>query len=302
MNILITGATGFIGARLVKTLYTRGHHITALVRNSERAGHRLGGSIHLVEAGDMSALTHEIASSDSIVNLAGESIIGGRWTPERRNRIRTSRIDLTARLVDGIAHSPTRPRSLISASAVGYYGDTGDKPVSEESPGGSDFLAALCADWEAAAFRAAEHGVRVVTPRIGIVLGDGGGALSKMLPAFRLGLGGRIGSGHQFMPWIHADDLIELIIAMITDEGYRGVFNAVAPSPVTNAAFTEILGRALGRRALLPVPGALLRLALGEAATPLITGQRAIPERILERGFHFRFDNLDEALGAILAR
>lgn len=301
MHIMITGATGFVGRKLVLRLQDRGHALRAWVRSPAAAARTLGPKVELVDAsGGGPAMRSAVADADAIVNLAGAPVIGRRWTAAQKQELRASRVDLTELVVDAIAASP-RPRVLVSTSAVGYYGDTGAREVDEHSPPGADFLARLCVDWEAAAMRAEAHQTRVCVLRVSLVLGQGGGVLGSMLPPFRLGLGGPIGDGAQFFPWVHIDDLVALQIAALEREELRGPLLAVAPGIVTNREFAAALGRALHRPAALRVPGFALRLALGEAATALLAGQRAIPRRTLALGPGFQFPELGPALADLLA-
>lgn len=300
MQIVITGATGLVGRRLVERLKARGHGLRAWVRSPASAARTLGPEVELVDAsGGSSAMRVAIADADAIVNLAGEPVIGRRWSAAQKQALRASRIGVTDLIVDAIAAAP-RPRVLVSTSAVGYYGDTGAREVDEHSPPGTDFLAALSSDWEAAALRAEAHGTRVCIVRIGLVLGRDGGVLGTMMPPFRLGLGGPIGSGKQFFPWVHIDDLVGMQIAAIERDDIHGPLLAVAPGIVTNGEFAAALGRALHRPAVLRVPGFALRLALGESAAALLAGQRAVPRRTQALGLTFQFPELGPALADLL--
>ena len=302
MHIFITGATGFIGRALVLRLQRDGHTITALVRDEDRARAALGADVEVLGLSASEAeLRDALAASDGVVNLAGEPLIG-RWTRERVETITESRVDLTARLVNAMRHAEHQPGVFVSASAVGYYGDRGDEVLTERSAPADDFLARLCRDWERAALDAEGAGARVVLLRTGIVLGREGGALARLLLPFRLGLGGPIGSGRQYMPWIHLRDHVELVAAALSDERFSGPFNVSAPTPVTNREFVRALGRAMHRPALLPLPAFALKLALGEAASVLLTGQRALPEKALDLGFHFSYGEIDAALTEIVGR
>jgi len=301
MKTLVTGATGFIGQALVARLRRDGHVVAAWARDPARARELLGAEVQVRSPADgPGALARALADADGIVNLAGEPIFGGRWTPARRQRLVDSRVRATEELVAALAARPRAPGVLVSASAVGYYGDRGDEPLAEESAPGRDFLADLCVRWEAAARGAERLGVRVALPRISIVLGRGGGALQSMLPAFRVGLGGPMGSGRQWMPWIHLDDLVEALAAALTDGRYAGPLVAAAPEPVTNADFGRALGRALRRPAFVRTPGFALKLALGESAGALLGGQRAEPARLRALGFAWRFPTLAAALADVL--
>jgi hypothetical protein len=234
-----------------------------------------------------------------VVNLAGEPIAGKRWTRAQKTRLRSSRIDTTRTIVQAIADAQRKPRLLLNASAVGYYGPRGDEEVSETEPPGNDFLAGLCREWEAEALRAEPHGVAVVRLRTGIVLGKGGGALAKMIPPFKLFVGGPLGSGRQWMPWIHLDDEVGLIEHLLAP-GAGGTVNATAPEPARMKEFCAALGNALGRPSWAPVPGFVLRAAFGEMADVLLTGQRAVPAEAQRRGYRFRFPTLPEALRDII--
>jgi hypothetical protein len=301
MRVFLTGATGFIGRALVPRLLRDGHHVVAWVRSDSSARSRLGAEVELVpmDGGDRRVIA-ALERCDAVVNLAGEPLIGARWTTARRAALRRSRIDLTERLVRAIAAAQTRPRVLVSGSAVGSYGDRGDEWLTEESPVGADFLAHLCSDWEVAARQAEAFGVRVVRLRTGIVLGRDGGALAPMLPLFRLGLGGPVGSGRQYLPWVHLHDLVEIIVRALTDDSLAGAVNGVAPEPATSRAFARALGRTLRRPAMLPAPAFALRAALGESASVLLTGQRVVPAVLQRRGFTFLFPSLTPALDDIL--
>jgi hypothetical protein len=232
------------------------------------------------------------------VNLAGESIAGGRWTDERKAAIRASRVEGTHAIVDAIAAASSRPKVLVSASAVGWYGPRDDEELDETAPAGEGFLASVCRAWEAAALGAAAHGVRTVALRIGVVLGPNGGALGRMLVPFRACLGGRLGSGRQWMSWVHRDDVVGLVLATLASDAYAGPVNATAPTPVRNRDFTAALARAVHRPALLPVPGVALRLALGEMADMLLTGQRVVPKVATGAGYEFRHPDLAVAIAA----
>lgn len=300
MIIAITGATGFVGKRLTTHLLAAGHEVVALTRSPERAERVLPVRCRLVawdpDRGGVDAAA--LAGVDAVVNLAGEGVADGRWTARRKEAIRRSRVDATRLLVDAIAALPAerRPRVLVSASAIGFYGDRGDEILTEESAPGTGFLADVCRGWEEAAVAAEAHGLRTVRVRIGVVLGREGGALARMLPPFRLGLGGRIGSGDQWMSWIHVEDLVTLVAFALERQDVRGVVNGVAPAPVTNAELTATLGRVLERPAFLPVPSIALRLALGEMGGVLLEGQRVLPTAAETHGFGFRHPDLGGAL------
>jgi uncharacterized protein len=301
MRVLIVGATGFIGRALVPRLRRDGHAIVAWVRSESRARSLLGAEVELLPASrGPGALIETLADVDAIVNLAGEPIVGKRWTAARRRVLEESRVGVTQDLVRAIAAAAPRPRVLVSGSAVGWYGDRGGEPLTETSPPGDDFLARLCRDWEQAAMAAEQSGVRVVLLRTSVVLGRNGGALAQMLPPFRLGVGGPVGNGRQYFPWIHLHDHVSAIATMIADDGYRGPVNLVAPQQATSRTFAAALGRALHRPALLPMPAFALRAIFGEAATVLLAGQRVEPAVLKAHGFAYAFPDLDAALADIV--
>lgn len=301
MRIFITGATGFIGRALTLRLLGAGHEVSAWVRSQARAASLLGPDVELVAAsGGDQALSAAVARAGAVINLAGEPVLGGRWSASRREALSRSRIGLTTSIAEAIGRAAQRPAVLISASAVGYYGDRGDEVVDENSACGNDFLAALCRDWEQAAQSAAQAGVRVFIPRIGVVLGSDGGALAQMLTPFQLGAGGPIGNGRQYMPWIHLFDLVELIATALEDPRYTGPAIAAAPYPVTSREFAHTLGRVLHRPSFLPVPAVALRVIFGDGASVLTSGQRVNPARLKDLGFRWRFETLEAALRHIL--
>lgn len=297
MRALVTGATGFIGGALLKSLTSP----IVLTRDPERARRSLPPDVvaHRWEPIAGPPPVEALRGADVVIHLAGDPV-AQRWNEERKRSIRDSRVLGTRHLVQSLGAANPRPRVLVSASAVGYYGDRGDEILEESSPPGRDFLAGVCRDWEAEAMRAKELGVRVVCLRTGIVLGREGGALPKMLPPFRLGLGGTLGDGRQWMPWIHIDDHIGLIQHAAGTEGLEGPLNAVAPTPVTNKDFTRALAAALKRPAFLPVPLFALKVMFGEMGSVMLSSDRAVP-RVAERtGFAFRRPALDAALRSLL--
>ena len=298
MNVLVTGATGFIGTALVQRLLRDGHTVQAWVRSAR--GVTLESRVARVLVADDAALAAALTEADAVVHLAGAPVAGKRWSASYEATIRSSRVELTRRLVRAIGQldAAARPSGLISGSAVGYYGDASE--VTEASGAGRDFLARVCVEWEREAMAAEAHGLRVALSRTGIVLGAEGGALQKMLPAFRAGAGGRIGTGRQGMSWIHLEDMVEVLATALTDERYRGPFNATAPSPVSNQAFTAALGRVLGRPAVLPVPALALKAAFGRGAAPLLTGQFAQPAALQRWSYRFRHPELEGALRDLL--
>ncbi|MBW2537256.1 MAG: TIGR01777 family oxidoreductase [Deltaproteobacteria bacterium] len=300
MRVFITGATGFVGQELAKQLMEEKHQIVAWVRNRQSARELLGPSVELVPTSEGDAKLVEVLSRvDAVVNLAGANLFVKRWSRAYKETLVSSRVETTSRIVDAMIVA-RRPKVLVSASGVGFYGDRGDEILNESSRSGDDFLAQLSRRWEEAAGRAEQAGIRVVQLRIGTVLGQGGGALGRLVPLFRRGLGGRLGPGTQYMSWIHISDLVQVIRAAAVDERYRGPINAVAPEQVSNAAFTQALAGALGRRAMAPAPSAVLRAAVGPAATCLLASQRAVPRRLEQLGFRFRFATLEEALDVTL--
>lgn len=296
-RVVVTGATGFIGAALLPALRADGFALAALARDPVRASLRLGPDVACYEWDGVTPPPRgAFDGAVAVIHLAGEPVASGRWTAERKRAILSSRTDGTASLVEALASCSARPPVLVSASAVGYYGDRGDEWLDEGASRGDDFLASVCAAWEAAAGRAADCGMRVVTPRIGIVLDAGGGALQKLLAPARLGLGGPLGHGRQWMSWIHRDDLVALLLLAVHDVALHGALNAVAPEPVTNATMAATLGRVLHRPAILSVPAFTLRLALGEMADVLLGSQRVRPARAEAAGFSWRYATLEPAL------
>ena len=295
MRIVIAGGSGFLGRALQDHLRGLDHSVTVLSRRSQTA-HQVAWTPN----GSTGPWAAALEGSDAVVNLAGEGIADGRWTAARKAALRSSRVLSTRSLVAAM-RGLSKPPALLNASGIGYYGDRGADLVTEEASAGNDFLARLCVEWE----REAEHAAmltRVVVLRNGVVLHPSGGALKKMLLPFRLGTGGPLGSGAQYLPWIHLSDWVEMITWLLRQSEAHGPFNVTAPAPATNAQFTRALGRAVNRPAFIPVPGFALRLALGELADTLLTGQRAIPARATEMGFAFRFGEIEPALRDLLQR
>ncbi len=293
MHILITGGTGFIGRQLCPSLLKAGHKITVLTRNKSRAAQHLAG-VHWIE--QLQAAT----AVDAIVNLAGEPLAASRWSPARKQLFRDSRIGTTSQLVAWIESLAQRPRVLVSGSAIGYYGAHDDTPITETAHPGKDFAATLCRDWETEALRARALGLRVCTLRTGIVLGRDGGALAKMLPPFRLGVGGPMGDGRQWMSWVQCSDLVRLIQWLLENDAASGAYNGTAPVPVTNREFARTLGLVLQRPARLTTPAFALKLLFGEMATLLLEGQRVLPARAEAEGFEFSYRELQPALRDLL--
>lgn len=300
MRVTVTGATGLVGARLVAALRSRGDDVTVLSRRPDRARERLGVEAIAWNPGAEAAPASALAGRDAIVHLAGEPI-AQRWTPETKRRIRSSREDGTARLVDGLRAAEPRPSALVCASAIGYYGPHGDEPLDERAPAGRGFLADVCRAWEQAADSARELGLRVLRLRTGVLLDRSGGALARMLPPFRLGVGGPVAGGSQYVSWIAPDDLVGLYLAAIDGASWDGAINATAPEPVTNRELSRALGRVLRRPAVLPVPGLALRALYGEMSEVVTTGQRVVPTGALALGFAFEQRSVEGALRAALA-
>lgn len=303
MRVTVTGATGLVGPRLVAALRERGDEVTVLTRSPERARAALGDAqaVAWADPSASPAPAEAVAGRDAVVHLAGEPV-AQRWNDARKERIRVSREAGTRNLVAAIEAASPRPGVLVSSSGVGYYGKRGDEPVPESTPAGDDFLAGVCVAWEREALAAEALGVRVVVVRTGIVLDAEGGALQKMLPFFKLGVGGPVAGGKQYMPWIHLDDLVDLYLAAVDGAGWSGAVNGSAPEPVTNRAFSKVLGRVLGRPAFAPVPRLAVQALYGQMAEIVAEGQRAVPERPLELGFRFRHAELEPALREALKR
>ncbi len=299
MLVTVTGATGLIGSRLVRRLKADRHEVTVLSRAPGRARANLGVDAEAWNPESEPAPVRGLAGRDSVVHLAGENV-AQRWTAAARRRIRLSRELGTRNLVAGIEAADPRPGTLVSSSAVGYYGAHGDEELDEDAPAGDDFLAEVCVIWEQEAQRAEELGLRVARMRTGVVLERSGGALAKMLPFFRLGIGGPVAGGRQWVPWIHVDDVVGLYAAAVAGDQWTGPFNAVAPEPATNAELSKALGRALHRPAVLPVPGFAVAALYGRMASIVTEGQRAVPRRALGLGHRFAKPELDEALRSAL--
>lgn len=296
MHIVLTGGTGLIGRALCHDWLTKGYSLTVLSRSPDKVARECGAAVRAI------ARLDEINGEpvDAVINLAGAPIADKPWTPSRKAELWRSRIALTESLVDWMRAQPKPPRVLLSGSAVGYYGDGGEKPLKEEDAvPGHDFASELCVAWEQIANEAEALGVRVVTLRTGLVLAADDGFMQRLLPMFRLGLGGRLGSGRQWMPWIHLKDQIGAIDFLLNQESASGPYNLCSPQPVRNADFAQALGRALHRPARIPVPAFALRL-MGEMSSLLLGGQRALPQRLLDAGYTFRFTDLDAALNDLL--
>ncbi|MDP2227467.1 MAG: TIGR01777 family oxidoreductase [Moraxellaceae bacterium] len=293
MHILITGGTGFIGSALVPRLLEAGHEVTVLSRHPDKAQKMFAGRVRAIPRLTGFA---EDWPLDAVINLAGEGIADRPWTMARKQQLQASRVTLTEELVHVLRRRPQPPRVLISGSAIGWYGDQGERLLEENAAPHEEYMHTLCRDWENAARPVESMGVRLCLVRTGVVLGRSGGLLKRLLPIFGLGLGGRLGTGEQWLSWIALEDYLNVILLLLADEKLAGVFNATAPKPVSNAEFTATLAGALGRPAFLHIPATVLRLAMGEMSVLLLGGQRVLPSRLLEAKFRFRSRTLEECL------
>ena len=300
-NVLVTGGTGFIGSRVCQALHQKGDSVYVLSRDPARAQSKLDSAKAVYGWNpETEKLPAEAASgTNAIIHLAGETI-AGRWNPEKKRKIRESRILSTRNLVASLNDADTKPDTLVCASAIGYYGGNRNESLTEASPAGTDFLAEVCAEWEAEAQKASQLGIRVVLVRIGLVLGLGGGLLQQVLPPFKMGIGGILGNGKQWMSWIHIDDVIGILLHALESGQIHGVLNATAPTPVQNVEFTKTLGAVLRRPTLLPVPTFGLKLMMGEFADFIVLSQNVIPERTEASGYEFYYRTLESALNALL--
>lgn len=300
MRVLITGGSGFVGQRLCRQLVEKGHEVQMVSRSPHQVRDRLPNNCDIRD----SAQAFIESPPDALINLAGEPIAAKRWSDEQKAKLINSRVAATEQLVALCeqlkANGQPLPKVMVSGSAMGYYGDQGKRVVTEETMPNDEFAHRLCKQWEAAAKPIEAMGVRLAIVRIGLVLEAGGGSLEKMLPPFKMGLGGRFGSGEQFMPWVHRDDLVAAILFLIDQEGLSGAFNGSAPHPVTNATFTKTLASHLNRPAIFPVPAFVLKAGFGEMSRLLLTGADMRPVRLEEAGFSFQYSTLDKALEAIL--
>lgn len=306
MNIFITGGTGLIGKALIDKLIERGNNITVLSRNKEKAQKLFKNKVNVVQGdpsqkGDWQNILIS-GGFDSIINLAGEAVTSKRWTEIEKNIIYESRTKTTENIIDSIKKIPNKPKSLINASAVGYYGfQQDDREINENETIGKDFLSYLCRDWEDKARKAEKLGLRVVRLRIGIVLSENGGALEKMVIPFKLYAGGHIGDGKQWIPWVHINDVVSMIIFSIDNENIKGPINLTSPNPVRMKDFCKEMGKVINRPSWLPVPSITLKATFGEMADIITSGQRAIPQKALTNGYKFQYENVEEALKNLLA-
>ncbi len=304
MKIVVSGGTGFIGKTLLKKLVEAGHQVVLLARNPD-AVKQLASASMILEPWDGRSVgrwADRMENIDAVINLSGEPVVGKRWNEEQKTRILKSRIDATRALTSAMAQCRKRPSVFVNASAVGYYGDVPSGEVTESSPKGKGFLGDTCDEWEQTARSAEAWGIRVVLLRIGIVLEKDGGALQKMIPPFTFFAGGPLGSGRQWLPWVHRDDVVGMILFALENSSVRGPVNATAPNPVTMKEFCATLGKVMRRPSWAPVPAFLLRLLLGEMSEVLLSGQRVIPKKLKEAGYTFRYSLLEEALAAIFKK
>jgi uncharacterized protein (TIGR01777 family) len=299
MRYFIIGGTGFVGSFLIKFILEQGEHVTALVRDEAKIKTR-SSKLELIHGDPLKEgeWQKQMALSDVIINLVGSPIMTD-WTDKAKKTILSSRVDSTTNVVNAL--KDTQARTFICANAVGYFGSRGDELIDDYSSPGKNFLADVCVKWQSAAVDAEKFGHRVVVTRFSAVLGPGGGALAEMMPIFKLGLGGRLGSGKQWFPWVHIFDLVRAIYFISQKKEIRGPVNVCSPKPVTNAHFTKALAKAVKRPALLAVPGFALRIRFGEVANMLLTGQRCIPKKLHDAGFEFKFEDIESALANILA-
>jgi uncharacterized protein (TIGR01777 family) len=297
MKVVITGATGFVGQVIVKQLLAAGDEVVVLTRNVARAAITLGSSCKYVQWNESEELPplEALEGADGIINLMGESI-SKRWDENQKKKIYNSRIHGTRKLVEAMEQIKKKPSVFVSTSAIGIYGNRGSEEINEGSNVASDFLAKVCLDWENEANKARNHQARVAIIRVGIVLGHGGGALAQMLPIFKLGGGGPLGSGKQYMSWIHIDDLASMYVEALKNPEIKGVLNGTSPYPVTNAEFTKVLGKVVRRPAFLPAPSFAIKIAFGEMSQILLEGQKVLPVKFKEAKFRFRMPTLEMAL------
>jgi uncharacterized protein len=307
MRLFLMGGTGLVGSRLLRHLLDRKDDVVLLTRRPEVARQKWGDALKVVEGDPMQAgaWAGAVEDCDAVVNLVGEGIFNRRWRAAFRQLLHDSRVKSTENVVQALGKSPRtaagQPKILVNASAIGYYGPHRDEELTEDSPPGDDFLARLCVDWEKAARGVEAHGVRLAIVRVGVVLDRAGGALRQMITPFKFFVGGPVGSGRQYVSWIHHEDLVGLILLALDNADAAGVLNGTAPEPVTNKRFAKALGRALGRPSFLPTPKFMLRLMLGKVASVVTTGQRVLPRRALGLGYQFQFPEIDGAMKAAVS-
>jgi uncharacterized protein (TIGR01777 family) len=298
MKILISGSTGLVASALIPILQSKNHEIYKLVR---KIGNQTNEILWDAEKGFSEQNEGKLNGFDAVINLAGDNVASERWTPEKKRRIRNSRVLGTRHLVEALRKQQSKPKIFISASAIGFYGNRGDEILTEDSQKGEGFFPEVCTEWEAEALKAKDFGARVVLLRIGIVLAKEGGALKKMLLPFQLGLGGVVGSGKQWMSWIALEDLVRIIVFVLENNSVEDAINCTAPNPVTNYEFTKTLGKVLSRPTILPIPSLAIKFLFGEMGeTLLLEGNRVLPKRLQDLGFEFHFSNLEDALRGIL--
>jgi hypothetical protein len=302
MKIVITGASGFLGSLLTDHLWSQRHDLILLSRNPPRESNLTQQEWISWKPGAPGDWEQAIDGVDGIINLAGEPIAAKRWSDAQKEKIRFSRVEPTKALVKAVGKAVKKPKFLISASAVGYYGPRGDETITEETAPGDDYLARVCVDWEKEARKAESYGIRVALVRTGIVLGKGQGALAKMVVPFKYFVGGPLGSGNQWVPWIHIEDQIALLLFLIENQNARGPFNATAPNPVSMTEFCKTLGKVLNRPSWASVPGGMLTLLVGEMSEMLLNGQRAVPQAAVKLGYEFKYPNLLPALESLHLR
>jgi uncharacterized protein (TIGR01777 family) len=306
MKIFLTGGTGLVGSHLISRLRQRQDQVVVLTRRVPAARERFGSDCTIIEGDPMQEAPwmDAVADCDAVVNLAGENIFARRWNDEFISLLRESRFKSTANVIKALSRNPHSAsgtaKVLVNASAIGYYGPRGDEELGEDAPPGNDTLARLCAEWEKTAMAATGHGIRVAMVRIGVVLDKAGGALAQMLTPFKMGVGGPVGSGKQWLSWVHNDDLAGIFMLALDNPAATGPINGTAPNPLTNRDFGKALGRALSRPSLLPTPGFALRMMLGQVAEVITTGQRVLPRRALELGYRFQFPVIESALADVL--
>lgn len=297
MKVVVTGATGFVGQVIVKKLLASGHEVIVLTRNIAKGAILLGNDCKYFQWNDSNSLPplEALEGADGVINLMGETI-SKRWDDQQKKKIYHSRIDSTRRLVEAIEKLNKKPKVFVSTSAVGVYGNRDSEEITETSSVANDFLANVCKDWENEANKAKNHGLRVVIVRVGVVLGKGSAALGKMLPVFKLGAGGPVGSGKQYMSWIHVEDLASIFVEALNDSSYQGIYNGTSPNPATNKDFSHTLGKVLHRPAFAPAPAFMMKLMFGEMSQILLEGQKVLPKKLREKNFRFRYPTLEMAL------